>query len=93
MAASQVHAAPECITAISQTQKHTHTPVKLNQVICLTFSCLLLQFVVNSSTRHTDDITSSFLSTAVNFWYDMEYDIKYNYFQLLESLCEVTGST
>uniref|UniRef100_A0A667ZBE5 Bifunctional peptidase and (3S)-lysyl hydroxylase JMJD7 n=1 Tax=Myripristis murdjan TaxID=586833 RepID=A0A667ZBE5_9TELE len=23
---------------------------------------------------------------AVNFWYDMEYDIKYNYFQLLESL-------
>ncbi|XP_039993450.1 bifunctional peptidase and (3S)-lysyl hydroxylase JMJD7 isoform X2 [Xiphias gladius] len=30
---------------------------------------------------------------AVNFWYDMEYDIKYNYFQLLETLCEVTGST
>ncbi|XP_030574366.1 bifunctional peptidase and (3S)-lysyl hydroxylase JMJD7 isoform X1 [Archocentrus centrarchus] len=30
---------------------------------------------------------------AVNFWYDMEYDIKYNYFQLLEALCEVTGST
>ena len=23
---------------------------------------------------------------AVNFWYDMEYDIKYNYFKLLESL-------
>ncbi|XP_040916457.1 bifunctional peptidase and (3S)-lysyl hydroxylase JMJD7 [Toxotes jaculatrix] len=30
---------------------------------------------------------------AVNFWYDMEYDIKYNYFQLLESLCDVTGLT
>ncbi|XP_054469804.1 bifunctional peptidase and (3S)-lysyl hydroxylase JMJD7 [Anoplopoma fimbria] len=30
---------------------------------------------------------------AVNFWYDMEYDIKYNYFQLLEALSEVTGST
>ncbi|KAI3367379.1 hypothetical protein L3Q82_026184 [Scortum barcoo] len=30
---------------------------------------------------------------AVNFWYDMEYDIKYNYFQLLESLSEVTAST
>uniref|UniRef100_A0A1A8N408 Bifunctional peptidase and (3S)-lysyl hydroxylase JMJD7 n=1 Tax=Nothobranchius pienaari TaxID=704102 RepID=A0A1A8N408_9TELE len=29
--------------------------------------------------------------TAVNFWYDMEYDIKYNYFQLLESLCEAPG--
>ncbi|XP_056152337.1 bifunctional peptidase and (3S)-lysyl hydroxylase JMJD7 isoform X2 [Lampris incognitus] len=29
---------------------------------------------------------------AVNFWYDMEYDIKYNYFQLLESLAGVTGS-
>lgn len=27
---------------------------------------------------------------AVNFWYDMEYDIRYNYFQLLESLCEPT---
>lgn len=27
---------------------------------------------------------------AVNFWYDMEYDIKYNYFQLLESLSEAT---
>lgn len=30
---------------------------------------------------------------AVNFWYDMDYDIKYNYFQLLEALCEVTRST
>ncbi|XP_070697918.1 bifunctional peptidase and (3S)-lysyl hydroxylase JMJD7 [Pempheris klunzingeri] len=30
---------------------------------------------------------------AVNFWYDMEYDIKYNYFQLLETLSEVTAST
>ncbi|KAM9328317.1 bifunctional peptidase and (3S)-lysyl hydroxylase JMJD7 [Pholidichthys leucotaenia] len=30
---------------------------------------------------------------AVNFWYDMEYDIKYNYFQLLEALCEVPRST
>ncbi|KAM6973455.1 bifunctional peptidase and (3S)-lysyl hydroxylase JMJD7 [Aplochiton taeniatus] len=29
---------------------------------------------------------------AVNFWYDMEYDIKYNYFQLLESLVGVMGS-
>lgn len=36
---------------------------------------------------------SFFASSAVNFWYDMEYDIKYNYFQLLEVLCEVTGST
>ncbi|KAM4724631.1 bifunctional peptidase and (3S)-lysyl hydroxylase JMJD7 isoform 3-T3 [Anableps anableps] len=26
---------------------------------------------------------------SVNFWYDMDYDIKYNYFQLLESLSEV----
>ncbi|XP_061599223.1 bifunctional peptidase and (3S)-lysyl hydroxylase JMJD7 [Cololabis saira] len=29
---------------------------------------------------------------AVNFWYDMEYDIKYNYFKLLESLCDVTAT-
>ncbi|XP_028677523.2 bifunctional peptidase and (3S)-lysyl hydroxylase JMJD7 [Erpetoichthys calabaricus] len=27
---------------------------------------------------------------AVNFWYDMEYDIKYNYFQLLDSLSQAT---
>uniref|UniRef100_A0A8D3CJ65 Bifunctional peptidase and (3S)-lysyl hydroxylase JMJD7 n=1 Tax=Scophthalmus maximus TaxID=52904 RepID=A0A8D3CJ65_SCOMX len=30
---------------------------------------------------------------AVNFWYDMEYDIKYNYYQLLESLCDITAVT
>lgn len=30
---------------------------------------------------------------VVNFWYDMEYDIKYNYFQLLEKLSEVTEAT
>ncbi|XP_067099018.1 bifunctional peptidase and (3S)-lysyl hydroxylase JMJD7 isoform X2 [Osmerus mordax] len=29
---------------------------------------------------------------AVNFWYDMEYDLKYNYFQLLESLSGPVGS-
>lgn len=29
---------------------------------------------------------------TVNFWYDMEYDIKYNYFQLLESLSEATSA-
>ncbi|XP_016129516.1 bifunctional peptidase and (3S)-lysyl hydroxylase JMJD7 isoform X2 [Sinocyclocheilus grahami] len=29
---------------------------------------------------------------AVNFWYDMEYDIKYNYFQLVESLTNAVGS-
>ncbi|XP_066551059.1 bifunctional peptidase and (3S)-lysyl hydroxylase JMJD7 isoform X2 [Amia ocellicauda] len=28
---------------------------------------------------------------AVNFWYDMEFDIKYNYFQLVESLSKVVG--
>lgn len=26
----------------------------------------------------------------MNFWYDMEYDIKYNYFQLLETLSDIT---
>lgn len=29
---------------------------------------------------------------AVNFWYDMDYDIRYNYYQLIDSLSEVTGS-
>ncbi|KAJ8399505.1 hypothetical protein AAFF_G00412170 [Aldrovandia affinis] len=28
---------------------------------------------------------------AVNFWYDMEFDIKYSYFQLLESLSMTVG--
>ncbi|MBN3326292.1 JMJD7 protein, partial [Atractosteus spatula] len=28
---------------------------------------------------------------AVNFWYDMEFDIKYNYFQLLDSLSRAVG--
>ncbi|XP_055719902.1 bifunctional peptidase and (3S)-lysyl hydroxylase JMJD7 isoform X2 [Salvelinus fontinalis] len=28
---------------------------------------------------------------AVNFWYDMEYDIKYSYFQLVESLAGAVG--
>lgn len=27
-----------------------------------------------------------FFVLAVNFWYNMECDIKYNYFQLVESL-------
>ncbi|XP_028403879.1 bifunctional peptidase and (3S)-lysyl hydroxylase JMJD7-like isoform X2 [Dendronephthya gigantea] len=25
---------------------------------------------------------------AINFWYDMEYDIKYNYFKFIEQLCQ-----
>ncbi|KAG7235777.1 hypothetical protein CRUP_016724, partial [Coryphaenoides rupestris] len=29
---------------------------------------------------------------AVNFWYDMEYDIRYNYYQLLDSLARLAGS-
>lgn len=29
---------------------------------------------------------------AVNFWYDMEYDIKYNYYQLIDQLSDVTES-
>ncbi|CAL8273899.1 unnamed protein product [Merluccius merluccius] len=31
--------------------------------------------------------------TAVNFWYDMEYDIKYNYYQLLDSLSGLADSS
>lgn len=33
------------------------------------------------------------VSAAVNFWYDMEYDIKYNYYQLLDSLSGVAVTT
>ncbi|XP_055496961.1 bifunctional peptidase and (3S)-lysyl hydroxylase JMJD7 isoform X2 [Leucoraja erinacea] len=29
---------------------------------------------------------------AVNFWYDMEYDIKYNYFQFLDSITKVMNA-
>lgn len=28
---------------------------------------------------------------AINFWYDMEYDIKYNYFKFVESVTELTN--
>uniref|UniRef100_A0ABI7XWH2 JmjC domain-containing protein n=1 Tax=Felis catus TaxID=9685 RepID=A0ABI7XWH2_FELCA len=28
---------------------------------------------------------------AVNYWYDMEYDLKYSYFQLLDSLTKASG--
>lgn len=31
------------------------------------------------------------VSPTVNFWYDMEYDLKYSYFQLLDSLTKVSG--
>lgn len=75
-AAWQVKAAPECTTAIRLT--HTPTPPQP-------------QLRSHPDTHHHSDIELCFLSPAVNFWYDMEYDIKYNYFQLLESLCEVTA--
>ncbi|GCC20442.1 hypothetical protein chiPu_0019002, partial [Chiloscyllium punctatum] len=29
---------------------------------------------------------------AVNFWYDMDYDIKYNYFQFLDSLVKTMNA-
>ncbi|XP_053330438.1 bifunctional peptidase and (3S)-lysyl hydroxylase JMJD7 [Spea bombifrons] len=29
---------------------------------------------------------------AVNYWYDMEYDIRYHYFQLVDALTKVVGS-
>ncbi|ESO07337.1 hypothetical protein HELRODRAFT_170668 [Helobdella robusta] len=29
---------------------------------------------------------------AVNYWYDMSYDIKYNYFKLVESLIDLDGA-
>lgn len=29
--------------------------------------------------------------STVNFWYDMEYDLKYSYFQLLDSLTRAVG--
>lgn len=28
---------------------------------------------------------------TVNYWYDMEYDLKYSYFQLLDSLTKASG--
>lgn len=29
---------------------------------------------------------------AVNYWYDMDFDIKYCYFKMLEQLCENQGN-
>lgn len=37
-------------------------------------------------------VTCALCFFPVNFWYDMDYDIKYNYFQLVESLTGVVGS-
>ena len=34
-------------------------------------------------------VTQSDQTIAVNFWYDMEYDIKYNYFRFAEAVSEV----
>ena len=31
------------------------------------------------------------ISPTVNYWYDMEYDLKYSYFQLLDSLTKASG--
>lgn len=31
------------------------------------------------------------LFPTVNFWYDMEYDLKYSYFQLVDSLTRAAG--
>lgn len=31
------------------------------------------------------------LFPTVNFWYDMEYDLKYSYFQLMDSLTRAAG--
>lgn len=31
------------------------------------------------------------LLPTVNFWYDMEYDLKYSYFQLVDSLTRAAG--
>lgn len=32
------------------------------------------------------EMFSLFLVSSVNYWYDMEYDIKYSYYQLLDCL-------
>lgn len=34
---------------------------------------------------------TAFIVLTVNFWYDMEYDIKYSYFQLVEALTNTVG--
>uniref|UniRef100_G1QG60 Bifunctional peptidase and (3S)-lysyl hydroxylase JMJD7 n=1 Tax=Myotis lucifugus TaxID=59463 RepID=G1QG60_MYOLU len=38
-----------------------------------------------------DRVPGSHGCIAVNFWYDMEYDLKYSYFQLLDSLTKASG--
>ena len=35
-------------------------------------------------------VAQSDQTIAINFWYDMEYDIKYNYFKFAESIAKVT---
>lgn len=36
-------------------------------------------------------VSQSHGAIAVNYWYDMEYDIKYNYYQLIDQLSEITS--
>lgn len=33
-----------------------------------------------------DNLFPFFLSFLVNYWYDMEFDIKFNYFQFVEKI-------
>lgn len=75
MAASQVQTPP---TRTGTTHLLTCSPIRTDQ---------------NLDHFHSQKRVSvcPLISVAVNFWYDMEYDIKYNYFQLLESLCDVKG--
>ncbi len=38
-------------------------------------------------------VTQSDKTIAVNFWYDMQYDIKYNYFKFAEAVSGIASST
>ncbi|KAM4541253.1 bifunctional peptidase and (3S)-lysyl hydroxylase JMJD7 [Fundulus diaphanus] len=61
---------------------------RLAQPLCCTVKAGEMLYLPSLWFHH---VQQSHGCIAVNFWYDMEYDIKYNYFQLLEALSEVSA--
>ena len=74
--------------SLSSTSTHQHADNGTRPSVILSWRCSC-----DTSLIGLNESVFCIFSAAVNFWYDMEYDIKYNYFQLMETLCEVTGGT
>lgn len=56
----------------------------LNNEVVLTLGGSYVMFYYSKS-----DLKAIFISISVNYWYDMEFDIKYNYYKCIESLVDI----